>query len=49
VPNHDAAAVSEHFGPVPSAGFFCNGEIGPVGGRNYVHGYTAAIALLADA
>lgn len=49
VPNHDAAALSEHLGPRPSAGFFCNGEIGPVGGRNYVHGYTASIALFADA
>jgi small ligand-binding sensory domain FIST len=49
VPNHDAAALSEHFGPRPSAGIFCNGEIGPVGGRNFVHGYTASIALLADA
>jgi len=45
VPNHDAAVLREHFGPVPSAGFFCNGEIGPVGGRNFVHGYTATMAL----
>lgn len=49
VPNHDASAIGEHFGPIPSAGFFCNGEIGPVGGRNFVHGYTASIALLTDA
>ncbi len=49
VSNHDATAISEHFGPVPTAGFFCNGEIGPVGGRNYVHGYTASVALLVDA
>jgi len=27
------------------AGFFCNGEIGPVGKRNFLHGYTAALAL----
>ena len=45
VPNHDAAVLAEQFGPHPSAGFFCNGEIGPVGGRNFVHGYTASIAL----
>jgi small ligand-binding sensory domain FIST len=45
VPNHDAGMVSELLGPLPSAGFFCNGEIGPVGGRNYVHGYTASMAL----
>lgn len=49
VANHDAGALSEHLGPIPAAGFFCNGEIGPVGGRNYVHGYTASIALLTDA
>jgi small ligand-binding sensory domain FIST len=46
VPNHDAMALTQHFGPLPSAGFFCNGEIGPVGGENFVHGYTASIALL---
>lgn len=48
VPNHDAAALKEHFGPMPTAGFFCNGEIGPVGGRTFVHGYTASIALFAN-
>jgi len=45
VPNHDAAALVEIFGPLPSAGFFCNGEIGPVGNASYLHGYTASIAL----
>jgi small ligand-binding sensory domain FIST len=45
VPHHDAAALAQHLGPHPSAGFFCNGEIGPVGGTNFVHGYTASIAL----
>jgi small ligand-binding sensory domain FIST len=33
-------------GPHPSAGFFCNGEIGPVGGSNFLHGYTASIGLI---
>jgi small ligand-binding sensory domain FIST len=28
-------------------GFFCNGEIGPVGERNFLHGYTASLAVLA--
>jgi small ligand-binding sensory domain FIST len=32
-------------GDVPVAGFFCGGEFGPVGGRNFVHGFTASIAL----
>ena len=44
--DHDARAVAEQLGPVPLAGFFCNGEIGPVGGRPYVHGFTASIGLI---
>ena len=45
VPDHDAATLAEIFGPVPSAGFFCNGEIGPIGNASYLHGYTASVAL----
>ncbi len=45
IPNHDAATLAEVFGPVPSAGFFCNGEIGPIGRASYLHGYTASVAL----
>lgn len=45
-PDHDARAVANRFGPIPLAGFFCNGEIGPVGSRNFLHGYTASIALV---
>lgn len=45
-PDHDASAVAEQLGPLPSAGFFCNGEIGPVGGSNFLHGYTASIGLI---
>ena len=45
-PDHDASALTEIFGPVPTAGFFCNGEIGPVGGENHLHGFTASIAVL---
>jgi small ligand-binding sensory domain FIST len=47
-PNHDAAVLSDGFGEHPSAGLFCNGEIGPVGGKSFVHGYTASIALFAN-
>jgi small ligand-binding sensory domain FIST len=47
-PNHDAAAVTEWLGPIPIAGFFAQGEIGPVGGRNFLHGYTASMALFAE-
>jgi small ligand-binding sensory domain FIST len=44
-PNHDAQRISESLGPVPLAGFFCNGEIGPVGGRTFLHGFTASLAM----
>ena len=48
VPDHDAGLLAEVFGAHPSAGFFCNGEIGPVGKGNFLHGYTASAALLCD-
>ncbi len=44
-PDHDAALVEELLGPLPVAGMFCAGELGPVGGYNYVHGFTASLAL----
>lgn len=44
-PDHDAAVLDERLG-APTAGFFAAGEFGPVGGRNFVHGFTASIALL---
>jgi small ligand-binding sensory domain FIST len=44
-PNHDAAAVQHILGPVPMTGFFAQGEIGPIGRRNFVHGFTASIAV----
>jgi small ligand-binding sensory domain FIST len=47
-PDHDARLVQERTG-APAAGFFCAGEIGPVGERNFVHGFTATLALLASA
>jgi len=45
-PDHDAKALVNALGAAPSAGFFCNGEIGPVGGSNFLHGYTASIGLI---
>ncbi|HTU26496.1 MAG TPA: FIST N-terminal domain-containing protein [Pirellulales bacterium] len=45
-PNHDAAAIADCLGEIPLAGFFAAGEIGPIGGQNFLHGFTAAIALL---
>jgi small ligand-binding sensory domain FIST len=47
-PNHDVATIHELLGPVPVAGFFAMGEIGPVGGQNFVHGFTASIALFEE-
>jgi small ligand-binding sensory domain FIST len=44
-PNHDAQMVQQQLGPMGLAGFFCNGEIGPVGEKNFLHGYTASLAL----
>ena len=48
-PHHDAAVVDDYLGPLPAAGMFCAGEFGAVGGRNFVHGFTASIALLREA
>ena len=46
-PDHDIGCLLDGFGAaVPAAGFFAAGEIGPVGGRNFLHGFTASIAVL---
>lgn len=44
-PNHDASTVQSVCGPVPLAGFFAQGEFGPVGKKNYIHGFTASVVL----
>jgi len=41
--DHDVQAVREAFDGVGVAGFFAAGEIGPVGGRNHLHGFTASV------
>ncbi len=43
--NHDIGAIQKYLGPFPAAGFFAAGEIGPVGSRNFIHGFTASIGL----
>ncbi len=48
-PNHDASALAHHYAKLPVAGFFAQGEIGPVGGKNFLHGFTASIALFEQA
>jgi len=47
-PGHDVGIVRETLGDVPVAGFFCGGEFGPVGGKNFVHGFTASVALFSN-
>lgn len=47
-PNHDAAVLGELHAGLPVAGFFAMGELGPVGGQNFVHGYTASVVLFEE-
>ena len=47
VQDHDASALDYAFAGAPAAGFFCAGEIGPVGDRNFLHGFTATMAVFA--
>jgi small ligand-binding sensory domain FIST len=44
-PDHDATVVDQLLGPLPVAGAFCAGEVGPVAGRTFLHGFTASLAL----
>ena len=44
IADHDASALQDALG-APTAGFFCAGEIGPIGGRNFLHGFTATVAV----
>ena len=44
-PHHDVGVVEDLLGTVPLAGAFCAGEIGPVGGRNFLHSFTASVAV----
>jgi len=47
-PNHDITAIQRQAAGIPVSGFFAAGEIGPVGGKNFIHGYTASVALFAE-
>jgi small ligand-binding sensory domain FIST len=47
-PDHDAGLIQSRLGPLPLAGIFAQGELGPVGGKNYIHGFTASIALFEE-
>jgi len=46
-PDHDAAAIAAELAGAPAAGFFAAGEIGPVGGEYFLHGFTATVAVFA--
>jgi len=48
VADHDASMIEELLGNIPLAGFFAAGEIGPIAGRNALHGFTASMALFVE-
>lgn len=48
-PHHDAIAVQNALGDIPLAGFFAQGELGPVAGKSFLHGFTASLAILEPA
>ena len=47
-PDHDAGLIAKVLGEIPLAGFFCAGELGPVGGQNFLHAFTASIAVFPE-
>lgn len=48
-PNFDSQLFTQHVHGVPLSGFFCNGEIGPVGGTTFLHGYTSVFGICRQA
>ena len=48
VPDHDAGAISGALAADALAGMFCGGEIGPVGSKNFLHGFTATTAIFLE-
>jgi small ligand-binding sensory domain FIST len=47
-PDHDATVIQREVGNVALAGLFAAGEMGPVGGKNFLHGFTAGVALFEE-
>lgn len=47
-PHHDAGVIRGEAGSVPVAGFFAQGELGPIGGQNFIHGFTASVVLFEE-
>ena len=46
--DHDLTIIRERLGEVPIAGFFAAGEIGPIGGKSFLHGHTACLTLFRE-
>lgn len=44
-PDHDTQMFRDTVSPMPLTGFFCNGEIGPVGGSTFLHSYTSSFGI----
>jgi small ligand-binding sensory domain FIST len=49
LPNHDSDMFTTEIGNIPLGGFFCNGEIGPVGHTTFLHGYTSSFGIFRPA
>jgi small ligand-binding sensory domain FIST len=47
-PDHDASLLASELDAAPIAGFFCAGEVGPVGSKTFLHGFTASMALFSE-
>jgi small ligand-binding sensory domain FIST len=47
-PDHDAQVINAHVDGGATAGMFCAGEVGPIGDRSFLHGFTASILLFED-
>ncbi len=48
-PDFDSDLFTQHFPDLPISGFFCNGEIGPVGGSTFLHGFTSVFGIFRPA
>jgi small ligand-binding sensory domain FIST len=47
-PDHDAGILDGVVAEGAVAGMFCAGELGPVGGHNFLHGFTASMVLFTE-
>jgi len=47
-PNFDSHLFNRYIRDIPLSGFFCGGEIGPVGNSTFLHGYTSVFGICRD-